>query len=63
MALGISKYKAEEMQAYTSKIGLPAPDQVKEAALLKPVAVEEANEEKDNPDTVESRHMNELPQS
>ena len=41
----------------TSKMGLPAPDQVKEAVLVKPVAGEEVNEAKDNPDTVESELM------
>jgi len=41
-------------------MGSPAPDQVKEAVLLKPVTGEEANEAKDNPDTVESGRMNEV---
>jgi len=44
----------------TSKIGLPAPGQVKEADLSKPVAGEEVNEARDNPDTVECELMNEV---
>ena len=44
----------------TSKMGLPAPDQVNEVDLSKPVAREEVGEAKDGIDTVESELMNEV---
>lgn len=41
-------------------MGLPAPDQEKAAGLLNPLAVVDAKDEKDNPETVESVFMNEV---